>query len=290
MLWWIALCCLCFLCGKLSASLPGQLLRWHRLAWRAWWRHKSRWRGGRPRIDRELIALIRRISAENPLWGAPRIHGELLKLGFSLSQSSVSKYMLPRSSEPGQGWKTFLTNHADAIVGIDMLSVPTLLFGRLYAFVVLAHKRRVILRIEVTDHPTARWLSLQIAEAFAEAPAPDWLIRDNDGTYGHSFRRSVRAMGIRDRPTMPRSPWQNGHVERLIGSIRRECLDHIVIVNAAHLRRVLQAYARYYNEDRTHLALDKDAPAARPVEGQGRITSEPRVGGLHRRYRRIQRK
>ncbi len=162
----------------------------------------------------------------------------------------------------------------------------TLTFERLYAFVVLAHRRRAILHVEVTDHPTARWLALQITEAFAGTKVPDWLVRDNDGAYGHVFRRRLRAMGIRDRPTKPQSPWQNGHVERLIGSIRRECLNHFIIINAAHLRRVLEAYARYYNEDRTHLALFKDSPHSRPIERDGAITSRAILGGLHRRYRR----
>ena len=182
MAWWMVLCCLSFVCGMLSARLPERLPRWHRQAWRAWWRRKSRVRGGRPRIGRELIALIRRISAENPLWGAPRIHGELLKLGFHLSQSSVSRYMLPRSRSPAQGWKSFLGNHAEAIVGIDMLCVPTLTFRRLYAFVALGHRRRTILHIEVTDHPTARWLAHQIGEAFASDALGTFLVRDNDGS------------------------------------------------------------------------------------------------------------
>ncbi len=233
--------------------------------------------------------MIHRISAENPLWGAPRIHGELLKLGFCVSQSSVSKYMLPRSGRPTQGWATFLRNHAPEIAAIDMLCVPTLTFRRLYAFVVLSHRRRAILHIEVTDHPTAQWLAYQIGEAFAIDALPAFLVRDNDGAYGMVFRNKLRAMGIRDRPTMPHSPWQNGHIERLIGSIRRECLDHVIILNAAHLRRVLGNYARYYNGDRTHLALDKDAPKSRPLERRGLIVSEPRVGGLHRRYRRKER-
>jgi transposase InsO family protein len=283
---WIVLFGLGFVCGTLSVRLPARLARWHREAWRIWWRRKSRHRGGRPRIDRELIGLIRRMSAENPLWGAPRIHGELLKLGFRVSQSSVSRYMLPRAGRPTQGWTTFLRNHADAIAGIDMLCMPTLGFRRLYAFVVLSHRRRTILHVEVTDHPTARWLAHQIGEAFATDALGMFLVRDNDGAYGLEFRRRLHAMGIRDRPTMPHSPWQNGHVERLIGSIRHECLDHLIILDAAHLRRVLQAYARYYNESRTHLALEKDSPNGRAVEPLGPIRSQPLLGGLHRRYRR----
>lgn len=266
---------------------PETLIGLHRRAMRAWWRWKSRDQGGRPRISRELIALIRSMSLENPLWGAPRIHGELLKLGYRLAQSTVSRYMVPRKDRPSRGWATFLANHADAIAAIDMLSVYTILFQRLYAVVVLGHGRRRILHVEVTDHPTAQWLALQITEAFPWDRAPTYLVRDNDGAYGFAFRRRVRAMGIRVRPTMPHAPWQNGYVERAIGSIRRECLDHLIILNAAHLRRVLKAYVDYYNNDRTHLALEKDAPNSRPIEATGRVVSTRVLGGLHHRYSRV---
>jgi putative transposase len=277
-----------FALGLLAACVtPAVLLRLHGKAYRLWWRWRSRHRGGRPPLDRELIALIRRMSLENPLWGAPRIHGELLKLGFDLCQSTVSKYMISRRGRPTQSWMTFLRNHAGAIAAIDMLTVRTLAFECLYAFIVLSLDRRRILRVEVTNHPTALWLAAQIAEVFASAPGPHLLIRDNDGAYGAAFRDQVRKLGIDDRPTMPRSPWQNGHVERLIGSIRRECLNHQIIFNAAHLRRVLREYADYYNADRTHLALAKDSPDSRAVEHSGRIVSQRVVGGLHRRYRRM---
>ncbi len=226
------------------------------------------------------------MSLENPLWGAPRIHGELLKLGFHLAQSTVSRYMVPRRGRPTQGWLAFLRNNVDAIASIDLLVVHTLAFERVYAFVVLGHGRRMLLHIEVTTHPTAMWLARQITEAFPWETAPSFLVRDNDGAYGLAFRRRVRAMGIRDRPTRPYSPWQNGHAERLIGSIRRDCLDHQIIWSAAHLRRVLKAYAEYYNHDRTHLALDKDCPNPRSVERDGEIISTPVLGGLHHRYGR----
>lgn len=226
------------------------------------------------------------MCAENPLWGAPRMHGELLKLGFRLAQSTVARYMHPRTGRPAQGWLTFLRNHVDAIAAIDMLTVPTLSFARLHALIVLGHGRRLIIHTEVTDHPTAEWLARQITQAFPWDEAPTFLQRDNDGAYGIAFKHRLRAMGIRDRPTMPYSPWQNGWVERLIGSIRRECLDHLIIINAAHLRRVLKDNADYYNRDRTHLALQKDAPCSRAVEHEGTIVSEPVLGGLHRRYRR----
>lgn len=265
---------------------PETVARWHRTGFRAWWRWKSRRRGGRPRIDRELIDLIRRMNRENPLWGAPRIHGELLKLGFDVVESTVAKYMTPHSSRSGQSWRTFLRNHAKEIVAIDMLTVPTLTFECLYAFVVLGHGRRAILHVEVTKYPTAVWLAHQITEAFPWDTAPRFLVRDNDGAYGVVFRERVHAMAIRDRPTTPHSPWQNGHVERLIGSIRRECLDHMIVLNAAHLRRVLKAYVDYYNNDRTHLALSKDAPHSRSTEPSGVIVSRSVLNGLHHRYGR----
>lgn len=189
--------------------------------------------------------------------------------------------MIPRNCRPVPGWLTFLRNHADAIASIDMLSVPTLTLGRLYAFVVLGHGRREILHIEVAKRANALWLAMQIGQAFKNGDAPAWLVRDNDGAYGMVFHRTVRNLGIRDRPTTPHSPWQNGYVERLIGSIRRECLDHLIIVNASHLRRILKAYADYYNNDRTHLALNKDSPLGRRVEDTGRLISQPILGGLH---------
>ena len=265
---------------------PETVVGWHRAGFRAWWRWKSRNLGGRPQVDRELRALIRRMCEENPLWGAPRIHGELLKLGFTVAQSTVSKYMLRGRSPPSLGWKTFLRNHADGIAAVDFLVVPTLMFERLFAFVVPGLSRRNILWIGVTTNPTAQWLAQQITEAFPWDTAPSFLIRDNDGSYGEVFTRRLRAMGIRDRPISPRSPWQNGYVERVIGSIRRECLDHLIVRNEAHLRRVLQAYTSYYNTTRTHLGLRKDTPNRRPIERRGRIIANPVLGGLHHQYRR----
>jgi transposase InsO family protein len=266
---------------------PETVVRWHRMGFRAWWRWKSRNRGGRPMIDRELRDLVRRMCEENPLWGAPRIHGELLKLGFDVAQSTVSKYMLRRRGPPSQGWKTFLRNHADGIASVDFLIVPTLTFQRLFAFVILGLGRRRLLWIGVTTNPTAEWLARQITEAFPWNTVPTFLIRDNDGAYGEVFTRRLRAMGIRDRPIAPRSPWQNGYVERAIGSIRRECLDHVIVVGEAHLRRILAAYIEYYNAVRTHLGIAKDAPDRRPIERCGAIIAVPALGGLHHRYARI---
>src|SRR5262249_38731797 len=216
---------------------PQTILRWHSAGFTAFWRWKSRNRAGRPKIDRGLRDLIRRMSRENPLWGAPRIHGELLMLGIEVAQSTVSKYMIRGRKPPSQSWKTFLRNHAEAIAAIDMCIVPTLTFGRLFAFLVLGHGRRQLLWFEVTRHPTAEWLARQITEAFPWASAPVYLVRDNDRTYGHVFTARLRAMGIRDRPISPRSPWQNDLAERFIGTLRRECLDHLVIFGEAHLRR-----------------------------------------------------
>jgi len=226
------------------------------------------------------------MSQENPNWGASRIHGELLMLGFEVAQSTVSKYMV-RGGSPSQGWKTFLRNHAQVIAGIDLCVVPTLTFERLFAFLVLGHGRRQLLWFEVTRHPTAEWLARQITEAFPWASTLGYLVRDNDRAYGQVFTARVRAMGIRDRPIAPGSPWQNPYVERLIGTVRRECLDRMLIVGEAHLRQVLSSYAAYYNEVRTHLALGKDAPLGRAVQRSGDIVAIPILSGLHHHYVRI---
>ena len=198
---------------------PATIVRWHRMGFRAYWRWKSRSLGDRPKVAREVRDLVRRMCAENPLWGAPRIHGELMKLGFDIAQSTVSKYMLRRSGPPSQGWKTFLRNHADGIAAVDFLVVPTLTFERLFAFVILGLGRRRTVWIGVTTNPTAEWLANQITEAFPWDTAPAYLIRDNDGAFGVLFTRRLKAMGIRDRPVIPRSPWQNRYVERVIGLI-----------------------------------------------------------------------
>jgi transposase InsO family protein len=227
------------------------------------------------------------MSKENPLWGAPRIHGELLKLGFEIAESTVSKYMVRHRGPPSQTWRTFLRNHAHAIAAIDLCVVPTLTFECLFAFVVVSHGRRQLLWFAVTRHPTAEWLAQQIVEAFPWNTAPTYLVRDNDGAYGQAFTRRVRAMGIRDRPISLSSPWQNPYVERLIGTLRRDCLDHVLIFGERHLQRVLTLYSLYYNETRTHLGLDKDAPLPRTVQRSGTIVTTPILSGLHHRYARI---
>ncbi|MGB5182814.1 MAG: integrase core domain-containing protein [Xanthobacteraceae bacterium] len=266
---------------------PETLVRWHRAGFRRYWSWKSRPFGGRPQISAELRALIRRMSIENPLWGAPRIHGELLKLGFEVAQSSVAKYMVKRGGPPGQGWRTFLRNHAPDIAAMDLFVVPTIGFNLLYAFVIVRLDRRDLVWTNVTTNPTAEWIARQLTEAFPWGTAPRYLVRDRDRIYGSIVPRRLRAMGIRDKPVAPASPWQNGFAERLIGSIRRECVDPIVVLGEAHLRRILESYARYYNGIRTHRSLDKDAPTFRPIQRIGNIASHAILGGLHHHYVRV---
>jgi transposase InsO family protein len=273
--------------NALAIVQPETVLRWHRAGFRWYWRWRSRSRGGRPKVAIELRSLIRRMSLENRLWGAPRIHGELLKLGYDVAQSTVAKYMARRRPESSQTWKTFLRNHAAGIAAMDFLVVPTIGFRLLFVLVILRHQRRRLISLSVTRNPTAEWIAQQITEAFPWDQAPDYLIRDRDACYGHAVTKRLAAMGIRDHPTAPRSPWQNGHAERLIGSIRRDCLDHVVVFGEAHLRRILAAYATYYNDVRTHLALDKDAPLRRPIQRVGQIAAWPILGGLHHEYCRM---
>jgi transposase InsO family protein len=266
---------------------PETLVRWHRVGFRCYWRWRSRRRGGRPKIETDLRKLIRQMSVENPLWGAPRIHGELLKLGFEVAQSSVAKYMVRRRRSPSQGWRTFLRNHAPDVAAMDLFVVPTIGFDLLYAFVIVRLGRRNLVWINVTSNPTAEWIARQITEAFPWDAAPKYLLRDRDRIYGNCVIRRMRAMGIRDKPVAPASPWQNGFAERLIGSIRRECVDHFIVLGEAHLRRILRAYAHYYNDIRTHRSLGKDAPVSRPVQRSGFIKSHAVLGGLHHHYVRI---
>ena len=271
----------------LTIIRPETLVRWHRAGFRCYWRWKSRPLGGRPQIDTELRALIRLMSMENPLWGAPRIHGELLKLGFEVAQSSVAKYMVKRRGPPSPGWRTFLHNHAPDIAAMDLFVVPTIGFDLLYAYIIVRLDRRELVWISVTTHPTAEWVARQITEAFPWNEAPRYMIRDRDRIYGAVVTRQLRAMGIRDRPITPASPWQNGFAEWLIGSIRRESVDHMIVLGEAHLRRILKSYANYYNGVRTHRSLNKDAPVSRPVQRSGFIRSRAILGGLHHHYGRI---
>ena len=273
--------------SALAIVKPATVIKWHRAGFKLYWRWKSRRRGGRPTVPLEIRQLICEMSIANPLWGAPRIHGELLKLGLDIGQTSVAKYMVRRRVPPSQGWKTFLHNHADGIVAMDLFVVPTISFRLLYGLLIMGHGRRHILWFGVTAHPTAEWIANQITESCGWEQAPGYLIRDRDGAYGEIFIRRLRSMGIRDRPTSPRSPWQNGYCERLIGSIRRDCLDHVVVFGERHLRYLLGSYANYYNQNRTHLSLNKDSPASRVIQTVGRILPLPILGGLHHQYVRI---
>jgi transposase InsO family protein len=287
----VALGWVCYLfpkaCEALAIVRPETVVRWHRAGFRLFWRWKSRRRLGRPAVPAEIRQVIREMSIANPLWGAPRIHGELLKLGIDVGQTSVAKYMVRRRSPPSQVWKTFLRNHANGIAAMDLFVVPTISFRLLYGLLIMGQGRRQILWLGVTAHPTAEWLANQLTAACGWEQLPRYLIRDRDACYGDIFVRRVRSLGIRDHPTSARSPWQNGYVERLIGSIRRECLDHVVVAGEQHLRHILMSYMDYYNAARTHLSLGKDAPVRRLVQRAGRIEVRPVLGGLHHQYVRI---
>jgi len=238
-------------------------------------------------VPLEIRQLIREMSLANPFWGAPRIHGALLKLGIDVGQTCVAKYMARHRGPPSQGWRTFLLNHANGIASIDLFVVPTISFRLLYGLLILRHDRRRILWLGVTAHPTAEWITQQFTEACGWESPPNYLIRDRDRVYGEAFTRRIRAMSIRDRPTAPRSPWQNCYAERLIASIRRERLDHVIVFGEQHLRGVLRSYQQYYNGTRTHLSLAKDAPLSRANQTVGSILPLPILGGLHHHYVRI---
>ncbi|HEX9158474.1 MAG TPA: integrase core domain-containing protein [Syntrophales bacterium] len=271
---------------SLTIVQPETVIRWHREGFRLYWRWKSRGRPGRPKVSKEIRDLILRMSEANPTWGVPRIHGELLKLGIEIGQASVSNYMPRHRKPPSQSWRTFLENHAQEIVSIDFFTVPTATFRVLFVLLVLGNDRRRVLHFNVTTTPSAAWTGQQIIEAFPWDTAPRFLLRDRDGIYGTGFVRRVDSMGIEQVATSPRSPWQNPFVERVIGSIRRECLDHVIVFSEEQLRRVLREYFRYYHGSRTHLGLAKDCPVPRQVEPPdiGPIDGEPMVGGLHHRY------
>src|SRR5262245_39500746 len=245
--------------GTMAIIQPETLVRWHRAGFRRYWRWKSRKLGGRPPISAELRVLIRRMSLENRLWGAPNIHGELLKLGFMVAQSTVARYMAKKGDNPlsGQSWSTFLRNHMPHIAAIDLFVVPTISLRLLYVLVIVRLARRELVWMNVTAHPTANWIAQQITEAFPWDEAPRYLIRDRDAVFGSVVTRRLRAMGIRDKPISAGSPWQNGFTERLIGTIRRECVDHLIVLGEAHLRRVLIKFAAYYNECRIHRLIEE---------------------------------
>ncbi|MGB2986414.1 MAG: integrase core domain-containing protein [Phycisphaerae bacterium] len=268
---------------------PETVVRWHQQGFKLYWGWKSRSRKvGRPRVEAEIRRLIRRMSRENPTWGVPRIQSELALLGHIVCETTVSKYRVRHRKPPSQTWRTFLDNHVQDIVAVDFFTVPTATFRILFAFVALRHERRRVVHFSVTAHPTAVWTSQQVVEAFPDDTAPRFLIRDRDRIYGEFFRQRIKHMGIEEVVTAPRSPWQNPYVERMVGSIRRECLHHVIVLNERHLTRILNSYFDYYHESRTHLSLDRNSPVPREAElpERGKVISIPQVGGLRHRYRR----
>ena len=268
---------------------PDTVIAWHRKGYRLFWTWKVR-RGqpGRPAVPKEIRKLIRQMSRDNQLWGAPRIHGELLKLGIDIGETSVSKYMVRRRNPPSQTWRTFLENHLKSTVSIDFFTAPSLRFQVLYVFLVLGHDRRRIVHFNVTAHPTAEWTAQQLREAFPFEHVPKYLLRDRDRIFGVDFTKQVEDLSIEEVLSAPRSPWQRAYIERVIGSIRRECLDHVIVFNEGSLYRHVQSFVDYYHQSRTHLSLEKDTPGRRPVQPPeaGRVIALPQVGGLHHRYER----
>ena len=269
---------------------PETVLRWHKASFKLFWKFKSLHKGcGRPRLNPEIRELVHKMAKSNPFWGAPRIHGELLKLGIDISERTVSNLISPRDGKPrSQTWLTFLKNHMDCMVSIDFFTVPTATFRILFVMIVLNHSRRRVVHFNVTANPTAAWSAQQIVEAFPWSTSPRCLLRVRDSIYGSQFRKRIKNMKIKEVVTAFRSPWQNPFIERLIGSIRRDCLDHVIVINESHLKKILSSYFKYYHQDRTHFGLGKDTPFERPVQPMpakgGKIIGLARVGGLHHRY------
>jgi transposase InsO family protein len=276
--------------GPLLYVQADTVIRWQRERFRKFWArlcNPHRRRRGRPATALKIRQLIEQMVTANPLWRAPRIHGELKMLGIAISERTVSRILRRLPRPPGQTWKTFLHNHLSQMVSIDFFTVPTITMKVLFVFIVLEHRRRQVLHFNVTEHPTAAWTAQQIVEAFQDRDAARYLIRDRDSVYGNEVPLRIASLGIQEILTAPRSPWQNPYAERLIGSIRRECLNHFVILNAKHLNRTLTKYFSYYHESRTHLGLAKQCPIPRRVSSSGRIIEIPQLGGLHHRYERI---
>jgi len=269
---------------------PETVIKWHRKGFKLFWTWKSRKKKpGRPKIPLEIRNLIKKMAKENPTWGAPMIHGALLKLGFKLDETTISNYLRkfrPRKP-PSQTWRTFLENHMHNTFAIDFFIVPTATFRVLYVFIVLLHENRRIVHFNVTENPTAKWTAQQIVEACPWEAGPKYLLRDNDGVYGEYFQNRVKHMGIEEVKTAPYSPWQNPYCERVVGSIRKDCVNHLIVRDEVHLQSKLKEYFRYYHEDRTHIGLEKDTPFGRPIQEKPenwKVIALPRVGGLHHRY------
>jgi putative transposase len=275
--------------ATLAFVQPRTVITWQQQRFRDHWRRLSqRGTSGRPAVPREIRNLIRDMSRANPLWGSPRIVGELCKLGIHVAKSTVEKYRVRPRNLPSPTWKAFLKTHVKDLVALDFFVVPTFSCKVLFVLVILAHERRRIVHVNVTEHPTAEWTAQQVVDAFPWDKAPRYLLRDRDRIYGGSFRQRVHNMGIEEVVIAPRSPWQNPYVERFIGSIRRECLDHVIVLDERHLQRLLQQYLHYYHGWRTHLSLAMDCPVPRPIHPpeQGRVIAVPEVGGLHHHYER----
>ena len=267
---------------------PATVISWHKKGFKLYWKWKSR-RVGRPNINWQLIKLIRRMQKENLTWSAQRLQGELKKLGFTVCDNTVAKYMRKPKTDPDklQRWLTFLRNHAQYTVGIDFLVARTIFFKSIYVFVAISHDRRKILHFAVTAKPHSQWAIQQLRETFAFDETTKYVIRDNDKIFSEDFKRTIKRFGLKDTPTAPHSPWQNPIAERVMGTLRRECLDHIIVLNEKHLWTVLDEFVEYYNTNRTHMSLDKDAPVHRPPQTEGKIVSKPVLGGLHHVYRRV---
>ena len=268
---------------------PETVVKWHRQGFKLFWRWKSRSKPGRPKVSKEIRDLIKRMALENLSWGAPRIHSELRLLGYDIAESTISKYLVRALKPPSQTWKTFLKNHVHQIASIDFFTVPTITFQILYCFIILRHEQRKIVHFNITTNPTVQWTVQQIKEAFPYDQSPKYLLRDRDAIYGHLFQHKVKNMVIHEVVTAPKSPWQNPFVERVIGSIRRDCLDHIIIFNQKHLPKILTSYRDYYLNARTHLSLEKNSPIPRKIEpkSKGKVIAIPQVGGLHHLYKRV---
>jgi putative transposase len=268
---------------------PDTVVKWHQLGFRLYWRCTSKPRKvGRPVIDQAIRTLIRRMAQENLTWGAPRIQAELCFLGYRVAEATVAKYMPKRRKPPSQTWRTFLANHVPDMAAIDFFTVPTLTFRLLYGFLVLRHDRRQVVHFNVTEHPTAQWTAQQIVEAFPFDTAPRYLIRDRDTVYSATFQHRITGMGIQDTPTAPFSPWQNPYAERMIGTLRRKLLDQVIVLNEAHLRRLMASYLQYYHTCRPHMSLERNAPIPRAMQpsSDGKVVGIPHVGGLHYSYQR----